>query len=94
MAKIVNLRLSYNPYTYESKIGGVELGKNSKLEEFLIENRDRNLQVWYKELFNKIEEELNTKQFNFIFQGRDIDAIDIEEEIEKLNNNKWQINYK
>ena len=45
--------LKYNPYTYETSLKGIELGKNSILKRFLYKNKDRNIQVWYKELFLK-----------------------------------------
>lgn len=85
------IAINYNPYTYELIISGVAEKRNSKLRELISRNSDKNLQSWYKELIKKIAEELNSKAFLIDFKGREIEYLDLKDEINLLNKSGWNI---
>ena len=87
----VSLKLSYNPYTYESILEGIDISENSRLNEYLYQNNQKQLQLWYKNFFNIIEEEYNTKSILLSFKGREEDYIDISDEVLLLNGMGWNI---
>lgn len=85
------IEVSYNPYTYELNISGVGENRNSKLRELISRNSNKNLQSWYKELIKKIAEELNSKEFSINFKGREIEYLDLKDEVALLNKLGWKI---
>lgn len=88
------IEISYNPYTYETLISGINYSKNSKLKELISKNSDKNLQTWYKELIKKLSEELNSRKFLINFKGRELDFIDLQDEINLLNKEGWNLGIK
>ena len=85
------IKLKYNPFTYETQLEGLKKWNNSKLKSFMEKNRNTKIQIWIKEFFNIVEEEINSTSFSLKFIGRNEEFEDIEEEVLRLNETGYNI---
>lgn len=81
----MNVLLKYNPYRLETVITveGKEI-KGATWSKYLNER----IQVWVEELFDLMEEQLNTRRFDLTFHGTLLDYEDILEQVEIYNTQK------
>ena len=87
------IKVKYNPYTYEFTLleSSIPQIENSKINLIINKNKEKAFQFWYKEFINSIFEELNSKTFKIVFNGRNDEFLDLKEEVDYLNLNGWNI---
>ena len=78
----MEILLTYNPYKLETTIKVNETTiKDALWDQYKYER----IQVWIDKLFDLIEEQINSTEFTFIFNGTELDYEDVLEQVEIYN---------
>lgn len=84
------IEITYNPYIFEMKIidCSLKVDKDTKINQKIIQKKGKAIHLWLREFIVAIKDTFNSKNFTIIFNGREEEFSDLEDEVIRLNNNE------